>query len=74
MWTDLSWGIAAVLLGIGLFRLIGRLPVIDRTAKYLLVVAVVLGASPFAREFLAVDECLDSGGAWSKEQLRCSHE
>lgn len=74
MWSHLAWTIAAFLLGIGLFRFIGRFPVVDRRTKLLLVAALLIAAVPTVRLALAFHGCEDSGGSWYAGHLRCSHE
>lgn len=37
-----------------------------------LVFAIVMGLSyPHVREYLLIDSCLDSGGAWNEKHFRC---
>ena len=38
------------------------------------VMAAAAIAVPVVREWLAVDACLDSGGAWIKQASKCSHD
>lgn len=70
----LSWALAFLSAGIGLFSLIGRLPALSKVAVAFLLLAGVLAVVPSAREFLAKDSCLDAGGKWSALELRCVYE
>jgi len=70
----LSWSLAFLSAGIGMFILIGRLPLLNRVAVAFLILAGILGIFPSARVFVATDSCLDSGGKWSAQELRCLHE
>ncbi|MET3665193.1 hypothetical protein [Caulobacter sp. 1776] len=36
--------------------------------------AAAVAVVPTVREWLAVDACLDGGGAWVKQTKRCSHD
>ena len=67
----LAWAIASCLAGFGIFFLFSPSRRIRRFALATLFVAVLLTALPYAREFIASDACLDSGGQWS--ELRCIH-
>jgi hypothetical protein len=69
----LAWSLASVLLGIGLFLLLRPGRILARIAVVLLCVSALLAAFPLAREFMATDSCLDSGGEWSQVELRCLH-
>lgn len=64
---------AFVVGGIGVFLLIGRIPLLHKGSVVLLVITAAFGIMPFVREFVAVDRCLDAGGQWSKSELRCVH-
>ncbi|MBB1089100.1 hypothetical protein H4F99_11475 [Lysobacter sp. SG-8] len=64
----LAWAGASFLAGAGLFLLVRERP-IGRFAAGLLIAAFLLVVFPYAREFVATDKCLDSGGRWS--DLRC---
>lgn len=70
----LSWAIAFLSAGVGVFLLIGSLPSLSRAAVVLLILASILGVIPSIREYLASDSCLDAGGKWSALELRCVHE
>lgn len=70
----LSWALAFLSAGIGLFSLIGSLPALSKVAVAFLLLAGVLAVVPSAREFLAQDSCLDAGGKWSALELRCVYE
>ena len=67
----LAWAVASLLAGLGIFFLFSPNRWTRRLALATLFVAVLLTAFPFAREFMASDACLDSGGKWS--ELRCAH-
>lgn len=64
---------AFVVGGIGVFLLIGRIPSLHKGSVVLLVIAAVFGITPFVREFVAIDRCLDAGGQWTKSESRCVH-
>ncbi|WP_024300014.1 hypothetical protein [Methylomicrobium lacus] len=70
----LSWALAFLSAGVGVFLLIGSLPSLSRAAVVLLILASILGIIPSIREYLASDSCLDAGGKWSALELRCVHE
>lgn len=70
----LSWALAFLTAGIGMFLLVGSLPSKNRVAIVLLILSGFLGILPSVRQFLAVDACLDRGGKWSAAELRCAHE
>ena len=42
-------------------------------AKLAIAMVLVGLAYSHAREFILVDDCLDSGGSWSKEYFRCQN-
>lgn len=65
--------VAFVIGGIAAFRLIGHLPSLHKSSVILFGIAALVGIIPVAREFIAVDICLDAGGRWSKPELRCEH-
>ena len=67
----LSWALAFLSAGIGMFMIIGKYPPISRTAAMFLVLASILGVFPTFRTFIATDRCLDDGGKWSDNELRC---
>jgi hypothetical protein len=48
--------------GVGVFLLIGRLPSLHKGPVVLLVIAAAFGITPFVREFVAIDRCLDASG------------
>jgi hypothetical protein len=70
----LSWSLAFLSTGIGMFILVGKLPLLSRVAVVFLILASILGIFPSARVFVATDSCLDTGGKWSASELRCLHE
>lgn len=70
----LSWALAFLGAGIGLFVLVEKLPSISRVAVVLLIIAIIMGIFPSAREFVEADICLDAGGKWSASELRCLHK
>jgi len=70
----LSWALAFLSAGIGLFMLIGRLPALSKVGVAFLVLTGILAVLPSTREFLAKDSCLDAGGKWSTRELRCTYE
>ena len=70
----LAWALAILSSGIGAFVLISKLPSLSRVALVFIVLSIILGIFPSAREFVASDVCLDSGGKWLSSELRCTHE
>jgi hypothetical protein len=70
----LSWALAFLSAGIGLFLLIGSLPALSKVAFAFLFLSGVLAVTPSVREFVAKDSCLDAGGKWSTRELRCAYE
>ncbi len=70
----LSWALAFLTSGIGVFALISKLPSLSRVALVFIALSIILGIFPSAREFVASDVCLDSGGKWLSSELRCIHE
>lgn len=71
-WSNLAWSLASLLGGVGLFLLLRR-PPRARIAGPLLVLALVSFSTPWVREFLAVDACLDAGGRWLEAELHCDN-
>ena len=67
----LSFSLAAVFLGAGLFRGIGRFPSFGRVALVLLAIGVGFVAAPYVGRFVLADSCLDQGGRWSNQTLQC---
>jgi hypothetical protein len=43
------------------------------TVWIVLAVVFLVWFVPKAREFLAIDKCLDAGGAWNDAMHRCEH-
>jgi len=70
----LSWAFAFLSSGIGAFILISKLPSLSKAALIFIALSIMLGIFPSAREFVATDACLDSGGKWLSSELRCTHE
>jgi hypothetical protein len=71
-WNYVCWSAAAFTAGLGLFLLL-RLPRPTKIALACLAVAALLASVPWLREFIATDICLDSGGRWASQELRCYH-
>jgi hypothetical protein len=69
----LVWSLASLLFGIGFFVLLRPRQTISKVAATLIGISLLLAVFPVAREFVAQDACLDSGGQWSKSELRCVH-
>ena len=67
----LAWAAASFLAAFGLFFLLRHVRPIGRYAIAALVVALLLSAFPYFREFVASDACLDSGGRWL--DMHCVH-
>ena len=65
----LAWAAASFVAGAALFFLLRGSRPVNRYAIAGLVVAALLAAYPYFREFMATDECLDSGGKWY--ELHC---
>jgi fluoride ion exporter CrcB/FEX len=70
----LSWSLASLCAGVGLFILLGKLPSISKVAIALIIFAGILGIFPTIRTFVATDRCLDAGGKWSPLELRCQYK
>lgn len=64
----LSWALAFLSVGIGLFLLIGRLPAVSKIAVAFLLLSGILAVVPSAREFVAKGSCLDAGGKRSARE------
>jgi len=71
-WNYVAWSASALLAGIGFFLLL-RLSRTPKLAVFCLVISALLASVPWLREFVATDICLDSGGRWSSQELRCYH-
>lgn len=69
--AQLAWSTAIALGGIASFRMLREFPTVRRLTLALLGASAVLAVLPTAVEFLEIDRCLDSGGRWSYEGLRC---
>ena len=65
------WSVAAGLAAFGIFFLFRGSRPVSKLPIFILVFSLALAVSPFFREFLAVDACLDSGGQWLKTEFRC---
>lgn len=72
--NSLSWALAFLSAGVGMFLLVGSFPTLSKAAVVFLFFASILGVIPSLREYLASDFCLDAGGKWSVLELRCAHE
>jgi hypothetical protein len=67
----LSWALAFLSAGIGMFLLLDKNPPTIRISAIFLVLAGILGIFPSCRTFIATDRCLDDGGKWVPKELRC---
>ena len=73
-WNYLSWSLAFLSSGIGVFLALGGRPRLIRVGIALLALAIAFWAFPHIREFVAKDACLDAGGKWTGKELRCTYE
>lgn len=71
-WSYLAWSGSAFFAGVGFFVLL-RLPRPTKLAIAALVIGGLLAALPWICELIAQDTCLDFGGSWSTQALRCIH-
>ena len=69
---QLAFSAAALMLSVGSYKLISRLPKWPRTPLALLAIGIALASSPYAGRFLLQDSCLDQGGKWSNDHLICT--
>ena len=67
-------GIAFICGGTAFFLLLKQSHLRSRTGVALLLLSLAFGVSPYARELLAQDRCLDSGGRWERGELRCVYK
>lgn len=72
--NHLCWAAAAAFAAVGSFIAISSQKPRQRWGSALLIAAALLASAPAARELIAVDGCLDSGGLWLDQQLRCTHD
>jgi hypothetical protein len=63
--------VAALVFAVAAFRLIGKIPALDRAGVALLTVAVCIALAPYVGRHVLADSCLDNGGRWSNETLQC---
>lgn len=73
-WNYLSWSLAFLSSGIGVFLALGGRPKLIRVGIALLALAIAFWALPHIRGFVAKDACLDAGGKWIGKELRCTYE
>lgn len=70
----LCFALAALLIGIGLFKGIKTLPKLGKRAIAIAVVGVLLAVAPYIGRFVLIDACLDRGEKWNHEAIQCSDE
>jgi hypothetical protein len=68
---QLTLSVASMILSIGSYRLVSRLPEWSRSAIVILLLGVLVAMSPYFGRFVLQDKCLDNGGRWSNDQLVC---
>ncbi len=70
----LGFAMAALFVGVGLFKGIRTLPKFGKGAVAFTVIGVLLAASPYIGRFILIDACLDRGEKWIHEAIQCSNE
>lgn len=68
---QLGFCLACMLLSVGSFGLVSKLPRWPTWAVVVIAVGLFTGVSPYVGRFLLQDACLDRGGSWSHDQLVC---
>lgn len=71
--ASLLYSLASLFGGAAAFFALGRYPHIGRVFWALSAVAALLAAFPFVAREILIDQCLDSGGRWSKAFIECEH-
>ena len=69
---QLAFSAAAMLLSIGSYKLISRLPNWPRSSVALIATGIVLALSPYAGRLMLQKNCLTQGGKWSNDHLICT--
>lgn len=68
------FSLAALLIGIALFKGIKSLPKFNRSVIAIAVMGTLLAAIPYIGRFVLIDACLDRGEKWNHEAIQCSDE
>jgi hypothetical protein len=71
---QLALSVAALVLSIGSYRLISRLPKWSKSSIALVAVGITLALSPYAGRLALQESCFSHGGKWSNDQLICIKE
>jgi hypothetical protein len=69
--VHLSFSLAAVFLGVGLFRATPRLPSLSRSDFAIVAIGVALVVAPYVGRFVLAQSCSLEGGRWSNETIEC---
>lgn len=70
----LCFALAALLIGIGLFKGIKTLPKFGKSSVAFVVIGALLAVAPYIGRFVLIDACLDRGEKWNYEAIQCSDE
>lgn len=70
----LCFALAALLIGIGLFKGIKTLPKIGKCSVAFVFIGSLLAVSPYIGRYVLIDSCLDRGEKWNHEAIQCSDE
>ena len=70
----LGFSLAALSLGIGLFKGIRTFPAATKGSAAFIVLGAILAISPYIGHFVLMDKCLDRGESWSRGAIQCSDE
>ena len=70
----LCFALAALIIGIGLFKGIKTLPKFGKGAIVFVVIGALLALTPYLGRYLLIDACLDRGEKWNHEAIQCSDE
>jgi hypothetical protein len=71
--SSLLFSLASLFSGTAAFLALGRYPHVGRVFWVLSAMAASLAAFPFVAREILIDQCLDSGGRWSKAFIECEH-
>ena len=70
----LCFALAALILGLGLFKGITTFPGATNKSAVLIVLGALLAISPYIGHLFLMDSCLDRGGSWNRGTIQCSDE
>ena len=69
-----SWWRAVALITVGVYCQFTFIKIRKSWIAKLILLLAFLGLMyPYAREFILIDSCLDSGGAWSEQYFTCQN-